>query len=155
MRTRILLALALALVAALVAVQVASGSASGAARKNHAVNATLRMARIGDNGPSGSTFAGEIVGKPTGRAAMVIRNTVTGSSSVGKAIEYAKRGTIIATLKNEIQPQPDGSVKIPGTFKVIGGTGRYRGATGGGSFDGTLPANGTVFEVKLNGKIRY
>jgi hypothetical protein len=46
-------------------------------------------------------------------------------------------------------------VRVPGTYKITGGTRRYRGATGSGTFDGVLPANSTVFDITLKGKVRY
>ena len=149
MRFRILLVLAMAATLGLVSV------ATGATKKRHAISATLHMATIGDNGPNGSTYAGEVVGKPTGRSALVARNTVTGGHSSGRAVLYAKTGTLVATLDNDIQGQPDGSVRFPGTFKITGGTGRYRGATGSGTLNGVLPANSSVYEFTLKGKVRY
>ena len=151
MRHRMLLVLVLLVASALALVP----AASGAARRSHALQANVKMATIGPNGPNGSTFAGELVGKPIGRSALVLRNTVSGSTSTGKGVLYTSAGKVFATIKNEIQPQPDGSVRVPGTFKVTGGTRRYKGATGSGTFDGSLPANGTVFDVTLKGKIRY
>ena len=148
MRFRILLALALAV--ALIAVPIATG----ATQRNHAVNETARMAVIS---PSGAPlkWAGEVVGKPGRRSALVLQSNATGSNATGKAIQYTKQGAIIATTANTIEPQADGSTRFPGTFKIVGGTGKYRGATGGGKFDGVLPANSTVLEAKLTGKIRY
>jgi|SRR4051794_25057997 hypothetical protein len=151
MRLRILLALAAAVALFVVIVP----GATGAAKKTRTLDATVHMATIGDNGSSGRKFAGEFVGTPLRRAALLFRNTLTGSTSDGKAVLYTKRGTIKATATNEIQPQPDGSVKFPGTFKITGGTGRYRGATGSGTFDGNQPANSTVIEATFKGKIRY
>jgi hypothetical protein len=86
---------------------------------------------------------------------MTARNTVANSVSNGKAIVYAKRGTIRATLTNQIQPQPDGSVAFPGSYKITGGTGRYKGATGGGEFSGTLASGSTIYVFEVDGKIRY
>jgi hypothetical protein len=149
MRYRILLVLALASALAVVP------SATGATTRTHALQATLHMAVIGPNGTNGNTYAGELVGKPTGRAALVARNTVSGSTSTGKVVEYAAAGKIFATIKNEIQPQADGSVRFPGSFKITGGTRRYKGATGSGTFEGVLPANSTIFEFTLKGKLRY
>lgn len=151
MRTRILLVAALA--ASLVVVPAATGGQP--AKKTRNLDATLRMAMIGPNGPSGSKFAGELTGKPLGRSAVLFQNTISGSTSTGKAVIYTKKGTIRANATNQLQPQPDGSVQTPGTFKVTGGTGRYRGATGSGTFEGGVPANGTVFELTLKGKLRY
>jgi hypothetical protein len=149
MRFRILLALAL--VAALIAVPIATG----ATKRNHAVDESARMAIISPPGASPIKWAGELVGKPGRRSSIILQSTATGSNATGKAIQYTKQGAIFATTANKIEPQPDGSTHFPGTFKVTGGTGKYRGATGGGRFDATVPANSTVLEAKLTGKIRY
>jgi hypothetical protein len=149
MRFRILVALAVAV--ALIAVPIATG----ATKKSHAIDSTAHMSVISPNGARPVKWAGEALGKPGGRTAILLNSTATGSNAVGKAIQYTKQGAIIATTANKIEPQPDGSTHFPGTFKVTGGTGKYRGATGGGTFDATLPANSTVLVAKLKGKIRY
>jgi hypothetical protein len=151
MRTRILLVVVLAL--SLVVVPAATGQSGK--KKTRTLTGSLHMADIGDNPPSGQVFAGEFTGKPLGRSALVLRNQVSGTTSTGKAVVYTKHGTMRANVVNEIQPQADGSVNLPGTFKITGGTGRYRGATGSGSFEARLPANSTVYEADLKGKIRY
>jgi hypothetical protein len=151
MRTRILVLVALAI--SLVVVPAATGGQP--AKKTRDLDGTLRMASIGPNGQSGSKFAGEFTGRPLRRSAVLFQNTVTGSTSNGKAVIYTKSGTIRATATNQLEPQPDGSVNTPGTFKITGGTGRYRGATGSGTFTGGVPANSTVFVLTLDGKIRY
>lgn len=149
MRYRILLALAL--VAALIAVPIATG----ATKKSHALDMSARMAVISESGVSPIRWAGEVVGKPTGRSALILNSAAVGQDATGKGVLYAKRGTIVATTANRIEPQPDGSVRFPGTFKVIRGTGKYRGATGGGTFEGVLPPNSDILTVTLEGKIRY
>jgi hypothetical protein len=149
MRSRIILALAL--VAALVAVPVATG----ATKKNHALNSTARMAVISETGASPVKWAGEVVGRPFGRSAIVLQSTANGPNATGKAVVYAKKGTVRATTANTIEPQPDGSTRFPGTFKIVGGTGKYRGATGSGTFEGVVPANTAVLQATLTGKIRY
>jgi hypothetical protein len=151
MRSRVLVVLSLAACLALSPALVPGAMAA----KTRALKGTLHMAIIGNNGDNGRVFAGEMIGKPIPRSAVILRNKVEGTTSTGTATVYAKRGTIRASVKNEIQPQPDGSASLPGTFKVLGGTGAYRGATGNGTFTGTLPAGSTIFEVKLVGKIRY
>jgi hypothetical protein len=151
MRTRILLVVALAV--SLFVVPIAVGGQP--AKKTRNLRGTLTMAAIGPNGDSGMKFAGEYAGRPIGTAAVLFRNRVEGPASDGRAVIYTTSGTIRATTKNQIQPQPDGSVNTPGTFRITGGTGRYKGATGNGSFEGGLPANSTVFVLTLRGKIRY
>jgi hypothetical protein len=149
MRSRILLALAL--VAALVAVPVATG----ATKKTRALNATARMAVISEPGARPVKWAGEVVGRPAGRSAIVLQSTANGPNATGNAVLYTKKGTIRATTANTIELQADGSTRFPGTYKIVGGTGRYRGATGGGKFEGVVPANSNVLEATLDGKIRY
>ena len=151
MRSRILLVLSL--VAALALVPIATAGAP--AKKTRTLDVHVKMARIDSNPPSGVVFAGEAKGKPIGTAAMTARNQVSGSTSTGTAVVYAKRGTIRATIKNEIQPQPDGGSKLPGTFKITGGTGRYKGATGSGTFNGSSQPGALVLDVEIDGKIRY
>jgi hypothetical protein len=151
MRTRILVLAILAL--SLVVVPAATGGQP--AKKTRDLTGTLKLAMIGQNGQGGSRWAGELTGRPTGRSAVLFRNTLSGSTSNGKAVIYNKKGTIRATTINELQPQPDGSVQTPGTFKVTGGTGRYKGATGSGTFEGGVAANDTVFVLTVKGKIRY
>jgi hypothetical protein len=151
MRTRILLVAMLAL--SLVVVPAATGGQP--AKKTRNLSGTLTMAMIGPNGQSGSKFAGQLTGRPLGRSAVLFQNTITGSTSNGKAVIYTKKGTIRATAINQLEPQPDGSVNTPGTFKITGGTGRYKGASGSGTFEGGVPANSTIFTLTVKGKIRY
>lgn len=150
MRSRILLALTLVL-----ALVVAPGAAEAAKKKTRDLRGTIHMAVIGPNGQDGSKFAGEYVGRPLGTAALLFRNTVANNVSTGRGLIYTKKGTIRARTTNQIQPQSDGSVLFPGTFRITGGTGRYKGARGRGTFDGVLPANSTIFELEVEGKIRY
>jgi hypothetical protein len=149
MRNRILLVVAMAL--SLVVVPAAGAQA---AERTRDLSGSLRMAMIQQTA-TGAVFAGELRGTPMRRSGLVLRNAVAGSTSTGRAVVYAKRGTIRATVVNEIQPQADGSVNLPGTFRITGGTGRFRGATGSGSFEAHLPAGSTVYEATLDGKIRY
>jgi hypothetical protein len=151
MRSRILLALSLAACLALLP-GVASG---GTAKRTRALTGNIQAAVIGDNGDNGRVFAGELRGRPILRAAAIVRNKVEGTTSTGTAILYARRGIIRARITNEIQPQPDGSVSFPGTFRILGGTRAYRGATGSGSFGGTLPAGSTIYSFEIDGRIRY
>ena len=149
MRPRIfVLALALAVV-------LVPAAAIGQTSASHRINVTMRLAVIDDVPPSGSVYAGQVKGKPLGTAAIVARNQVSGTTATGTNVIYAKRGTIRATTTNEIQPQPDGSVKFPGTFKITGGTGLYKGATGKGRIDGSAAAGSMVIVFHVTGKLRY
>jgi hypothetical protein len=140
---------------AVIGVGVPAAAIGHTSSTSHRVDFTLRLAVINDNPPSGSVYAGEAKGKPFGTAAVTARNQVSGTTSTGKVVVYAKRGTLKANITNEIQPQPDGSVDFPGTFRVTGGTGLYKGATGKGRFDGSLAAGSTVYVFHVTGKLRY
>jgi hypothetical protein len=129
--------------------------ASGATTKNHALNATAHMAVISKSGASPVKWAGEVTSRLTRRSAMLLTSTAANGAATGKAILFTKKGTITATTANKIEPQPDGSVHFPGTFKITGGTGKYRGARGGGTFDAVAPANGDATEATLTGHVRY
>jgi hypothetical protein len=150
-RPRSIMILALAIASAL-----APATATGEQPKKrpHAIDATLRLAIIGANATD-NLYAGQITGKPWGTAALLARNRASGSKSIGKAVIYATRGTVKATIVNQVEPQPDGSVRFPGTFKITGGTARYKGAKGKGEFNGVLPAGSTVFMFELSGNLRY
>jgi hypothetical protein len=150
MRTRILLAVALAI--SLTAVPVATGQPGTRART---LDISVRMAVIEQIPGTSTKFAGEAVGRPVGRSGLVIKTVADGSEVVGQGVVYAKGGTVRATTRNEVQPQPDGSVRFVGTYKITGGTRRFKGATGSGKFNGVLPANSTVYDIDLDGKIRY
>ena len=150
MRTRIILVV-VGLAVSLVAVPTATGQTE---KRTRDLAGSLKMAMIGQTA-SGAVFAGELLGRPHGRSGMVLRNQVAGSTATGRAVVYAKRGTIRANVVNQIEPQSDGSVNLPGTFKITGGTGRFKGATGSGTFQARLPAGSTVYEAKLRGKIRF
>ena len=150
MRTRILLAVALAI--SLVAIPVATGQAGTRAR---ILDMSIRMAVIEQVPGTSTKFAGEAIGRPARRSGVVIQTAADGDEVVGRAVLYARAGIIRATTRNEVQPQADGSVRFVGRFKITGGTRRFRGATGSGTFNGVLPANSTVYEIDLAGKIRY
>ena len=68
---------------------------------------------------------------------------------------YAKHGTVRANIVNQIQPQPDGSVNLPGTLqdhrrhRALQGRHRQR------LVRGPAPAGSTVSEADMSGKIRY
>ncbi len=59
-----------------------------------------------------------------------------------------------------VEFQPDHSIRLNGTFEVLGGSGKYKGATGGGTFNAALPPGssikvGLVVTFEVDGKVRY
>jgi hypothetical protein len=151
---------------ALVAIAAPQGASAkpSTKRKAHTVDATMRLAIIGQS-ETGYEFVARLTGKPLGTAAAVgetvLTNTPTGLITVGKpVVVYGKKGTLNLETEDVVEFQPDGSISLNGTFDFLGGGGKYKGATGGGTFNGALPPGstlevGTVVTFDVDGKVRY
>jgi hypothetical protein len=140
-----------------VTLALAPASASGAAKQTRTLDVRARIAAIAPITPTGATLAGDIRGRPIGLAAIIVKSRTSpdGKTAEGSTVLFARKGTLKATIRNEIQPQPDGSTSYPGSFRITGGSGIYRGVRGSGSFDGAIPAGGTIFTFDVNGKLRF
>jgi hypothetical protein len=68
---------------------------------------------------------------------------------VGTATLTAANGDELDCIFEGVET-PDGT--ISGTFTLVGGTGRFRNATGGGAFTGIDYLNGT-FSIRLDGTV--
>lgn len=154
-----LLAIALVAFAALLMPHVAGASKE----RTRTVDATMKVAII-EQTEGANHFAGSITGKPGGTAAVLgvaaVTNTPTGVITESRPTLYYKRGTLRMKATDVVAGQPDGSISLDGTYEVLGGTGRYKGATGSGTFNGTLPPGsglrvGTVVTFDVDGEVRY
>jgi hypothetical protein len=152
----------LSAVVACAALAVPQG-ASAQQKKTRAVDATMKIA-IFESTEGANHFAGRITGKPLGTAAVLgvatVTNTPTGVITESRPTLYYKRGTLRIKATDVVEFQPDGSITFTGTSEILGGTGRYKGATGRGTFNGALPPGssvtvGTVVTFHLGGTIRY
>jgi hypothetical protein len=152
--------------AALAAPQMASAkkkTQTSAKKKTHTVDATMTLAIIEQ--PAGiNEFAARLIGKPFGTSAAVgavaQTNTPTGLITDGRPVVYAKKGTVNLHTTDVVEFQPDHSIRLNGTFEVLGGSGKYKGATGGGTFNAALPPGssikvGLVVTFDVDGKVRY
>ena len=154
----------LALVAVIAFAALAAPQVASAKKKTHTVDATLTLAII-ESSPTVNDFAGRFTGKPFGTAGLVgevaLTTTPTGLITEGRPVIYAKKGTVNLETRNVVEFQPDGSITLNGTAKATGGTGKYKGATGTSTFNGTLPPGsggltvGTVVTFDVDGKARY
>ena len=89
-----------------------------------------------------------------------LSNTPTGLITESQPTLYFKKGTVRVKATDVVEFQPDGSISLTGTSEALGGTGKYKGATGNSTFNGALPPGstltvGTVVTFDLDGKIRY
>jgi len=153
----------LTLVAVIACTAVAAPQVASAKKKTHTVDATMTLAIIEQ--PAGiNEFAARLIGKPFGTAAAVgdvaQTNTPTGLITEGRPVVYAKKGTVNLQTRDVVEFQPDHSIRLNGTFEILGGSGKYKGATGGGTFNAALPPGssiklGLVVTFDVDGKVRY
>jgi len=61
--------------------------------------------------------------------------------------------TLVLQLKNFACPTAPSSLHGTGTWIVVGGTGRFDGATGGGTCDGTADFATNTFEGTIDGRL--
>ena len=166
-RTHLARVVLLTLVAVIAFAAIAAPQlASAKTKKAHAVtvDTTMTLAIIGQT-ESTYQFVARLTGKPFGTAAAVgqtvLTNTPNGLITEGRPVViYAKKGTINLETEDVVEFQPDGSISLNGTFDIVGGTGKYKGATGSGTFNGALPPGstltvGTVVTFNVDGKARY
>ena len=138
------------LVAAICAL-VAPTTASAA--KNHSVNITATLALV-QAAPTRVT-AGPLTG--FGHDGLLItRGVITGTTFKGTLRAYNTAGSANARFTLVLTVAPDGSgATFTGTATVTGGTGRYQGATGRLTIDGSSPAMGAVATFHARGTLKY
>jgi hypothetical protein len=135
------------LVAAICAL-VAPTTASAA--KNHSVNITATLALV-QAAPT-RVAAGPLTG--FGHDGLLItRSVITGTTFAGTLRAYNTAGSATARFTLVLTVAPDGSATFTGTATVTGGTGRYQGATGRLTIDGS--AMGAVTTFHARGTLKY
>ena len=162
-RRRVWGARLLTLVAVIAFAALAATPVASAKKKTRTVDATMKVAII-EQTEGANHFAGSITGKPGGMAAVLgvatLTNTPTGLITESQPTLYYKKGTLRLKAVDVVNVQPDGSLSLNGTYEILGGSGRYKGATGSGTFNGTLPPGsslrvGTVVTFDVDGTLRY
>jgi hypothetical protein len=70
---------------------------------------------------------------------------------------FYNKGTLKTTLDGTGGPNtgPEGGLIFSGTGEFTKGTGKYKGAKGTFSFEGTQPANSTVTTFTVTGSLKY
>jgi hypothetical protein len=149
-RIKLLALLAVVVCAAIAVPQIATG----ARKKSHTVDATMKIAAIETSG-SRTVLAGRVKGKGIRTPAVLIKAKVSGTTVTSRSVLYGKKGTTRTKETQTFAAQPDGSVKFTGISRFTGGTGRFRGARGKMTLEGTLPKGGSVYTYHLTGKLRY
>jgi len=113
---------------------------------NPPLNGTETRAGVADGKLCGTQFRGA--------ARLLVTYTAPGHATTAFAI-FGPMGSLEGTAEVVGVPQPDGSVVLNGSGKIIGGTGLLTGATGSISITGSRPANSNVNFVHDTGTIRF
>jgi hypothetical protein len=136
---------------------VPSAPATGAATRKHQCTIKTRAGFLEEdygypNVGTSAEWAGVFDescdgGKVTTHGASESRMTITNvSNAVGlfktEETRYSDRGTLKMTTTGTATPQPESRFGIAGESRVTGGTRLYRGATGSGTFTGSIAPNG-------------
>jgi hypothetical protein len=166
-KRRRLLALILGLVVALVAASLVTATARQAEQRPFKMNAKV----VGLSSSPGFPAVGEkavltgVVKRKQGgnvvHGAIVIRNTITGQSgnallSAVKLTAYFRHGSVrqrSSTARATLQP--DGSIDFEGKGRIVGGTAKYRGATGSFRVTGSQASFDSPLNFVSKGKISY
>jgi hypothetical protein len=88
-----------------------------------------------------------------GRGTVVEHVTALGLR--GSFVIRYKRGTVRGTSVAHASTQGDGSVALSGTYKLTGGTRRYRHVKGHGTFTGHGAANLSSATFTQRGRVSY
>lgn len=135
---------------------VAAATAQATTRQS--LNGTVKLAELSHTGtpPINGTAveAGTYKGK-AGNGAITGTTSYAAPKFTAKLRTYNLKGTIVTTSTGAGQLNPDGSVSFSGTGKVVGGTGRYRGATGSFTFSGSQPKDSSVATFTIKGSYKY
>jgi hypothetical protein len=146
--------LLLLLTASVVAAVVSLGGGTALAAKNHSVSATGKVAGVGTS--AGRTVDVGLFSSTLGEIVAVFRvKTLSSGKLSAPFTAYTRNGTLKGTSLLTVATDASGGTTFTGTAKVIGGTGRYAGATGKLSATGTAPKDATVVNYKLKGIVRY
>src|SRR3954447_25817389 len=66
-----------------------------------------------------------------------------------------RRGKVRGTSVAHARPRADGSLSFTGTYKLVGGTGRYRHVRGSGTFRGHGPADLSTATFTQSGRVSF
>jgi hypothetical protein len=144
----------------LVVLGVTAIAATPAQAAKHKVNVTIVIADIAETGSppvSGSSdYAGSVTGS-LGSGAILGHNDFgpTVGEFQGTNKVFYNKGTVKTTLQGTGGPNTGGGLIFSGSGQFTKGTGKYKGAKGSYTFEGTTPANSTVTTLTITGTLKY
>lgn len=140
-----------------VAAVSASAANAGSTHKPKTIELTQRLMILSSSG-SGVTEVGTSDGKIAGAtvhgAMRAIAKAGPASTFTATGTLFYPAGTVRYTLNGAISSGSSGSIRLSGTGKLTGGTGRYSRARGTFTGSGTKPAN-SFESFTFKGKVSY
>jgi hypothetical protein len=115
------------------------------------------VATVTKKSQRGSTvlYTGTVRSKLFGRGTVTQTVRIQGLRASGSFVIRYRRGTIRGTTTAVGRPALNGTAKFTGTARITGGTGRYKGARGSGSYTGTSPLNLSRATFRQTGTVDY
>jgi hypothetical protein len=152
------------LLTAMLALLVAAPAAT--AQSTHKYNATMMTATVstanGYPNPGGhAVLAGSVLSPQLGPGTLLDTVVMTGQSAPnvftfsGVEVAYLGDGTIRDVFTGTATIQPDGSQVVVVKGRITRGSGRYTGATGSYTFNGTTAAGSTVTTGTSSGSVVF
>jgi hypothetical protein len=108
-----------------------------------------------------AVLTGTLKTKPFGPGAAVDHVTITGQPEAnvfafsGTEVDFLRDGTWQNRFTGTATVQEDGSQALAIKGRFTGGTGRYKGATGGFTYTGTTPAGSSVSVGSSHGAVTF
>lgn len=111
-------------------------------------------ASVKKTGRSGTAFVykGTVDSKVFGKGTVVEK--VYADLSGTFVITYA-RGKTMGRSTAKTQPSSDGRIRVSGTYRLTGGTGRYKDVRGSGTFTGSSNRDLSRATFRQEGKVTY
>lgn len=132
----------------------ASPAPAGVARVTRTDHVTAAVRRAKSKG-STLVYKGTATSTLFGRGKVVEHAKIKGLGSVGRVTITYKHGTVKATTTSKGKLHANLTVSFAGTYKITGGTGRYRHISGHGSFTGKGPLDLSGATFKQRGPVSY
>src|SRR5689334_7586996 len=135
--------------AAIVALLVLAAPASAARTRTDTVTATVHK-----TGRSGTAlvYKGVVHSKVFGRGRVVEK--IYGNLKGTFVITY-KHGKVRGATTAKTQPSGGGKIRVSGTFRLTGGTGRYRHISGHGTYTGSSSTDLSRASFRQHGRVRF
>ncbi len=136
-------------------------AATPAQAARHSINSTVVVAELETTGTppvSGTVdYAGTITtSRPFGSGAIVGQNVFGPVPDFqGTFHVFYNKGSAKGSVDGSGTINADGSISFAGTGEITKGTGKYKGAHGNFTMNGSQPANSTVSSFEIDGSIKY